>query len=514
MKKILALVTSAVIISSFFVNSSAQAKVNDHDFKVEKFGKYAPNIQGVNKMFKDNKEKFKIKNAEEEFTTKTSKTDSLGYTHLKLQQTVKGIPVFGHEYIVHFNDNGEVYSVNGNYNPKAREFKKSQEYITPGEAENKAFGIIDYDPSSLDADFPNNGKAKLYLYDLNNEYVPVYLVQINYLLPTPGNWSIFINAYTGEIVNKYNKFANVAATGSGKGVLGDTKTLNLDKVTTTKGTSYRLNDLTRGAVISTYTSNYGTRTPGTLISSTTTTINDPAAVDAHYYAGVVYDYYKAKFNRNSINGAGLAIKSSVHYSRNYVNAGWTGTQMIYGDGDGVNSVALSGGLDVIAHEITHGVDQYEADLVYQNQSGALNESMSDAFGVFVEYYAQNSKFDWLMGEDIWTPKVANDALRDISDPTKYGDPAHMNNYVNTTQDNGGVHTNSGIPNKACYLITSNIGVEKAEQIYYRALTQYMTASTNFSAARACLAQAATDLYGAGSAEVTAVHNAFSSVGVN
>ncbi|MPM39639.1 Bacillolysin [bioreactor metagenome] len=339
-------------------------------------------------------------------------------------------------------------------------------------------------------------------------------MQINYLLPTPGNWSIFINAYTGEIVNKYNKFANVAAIGSGKGVLGDTKTLNLDKVTTTKGTSYRLNDLTRGAVISTYTSNYGTRTPGTLISSTTTTINDPAAVDAHYYAGVVYDYYKAKFNRNSINGAGLAIKSSVHYSRNYVNAGWTGTQMIYGDGDGVNSVALSGGLDVIAHEITHGVDQYEADLVYQNQSGALNESMSDAFGVFVEYYAQNSKFDWLMGEDIWTPKVANDALRDISDPTKYGDPAHMNNYVNTTQDNGGVHTNSGIPNKACYLITSNIGVEKAEQIYYRALTQYMTASTNFSAARACLAQAATDLYGAGSAEVTAVHNAFSSVGVN
>lgn len=140
--------------------------------------------------------------------------------------------------------------------------------------------------------------------------------------------------------------------------------------------------------------------------------------------------------------------------------------------------------------------------------------MSDAFGVFVEYYAQNSKFDWLMGEDIWTPKVANDALRDISDPTKYGDPAHMNNYVNTTQDNGGVHTNSGIPNKACYLITSNIGVEKAEQIYYRALTQYMTASTNFSAARACLAQAATDLYGGGSAEVAAVHNAFSSVGVN
>jgi bacillolysin len=514
MKKILALVTSAVLISSLFVTSPVAAKIKDHDFKVDNFGKYSTDLQGVTEFFKSHQDKFGVENAQDEFSTKSNKKDNLGYTHIKLQQTVKGTPVFGHEYIVHFNDKGEVYSVNGNYNAKAKEFKKSGNYITPGEAENKALSSVNYDPSSLDSDFPSNGKAKLYLYKLNNEFIPVYLVQLNYLLPEPGNWNIFVNAYTGEIVNKYNKAANVAATGSGKGVLGDTKTLNLDLVSSRKGSSYNLTDLTRGAVISTYTSNYGSRIPGTLISSSSTTINDPAAVDAHYYAGVVYDYYKEKFNRNSINGAGMAIKSSVHYLRNYVNAGWTGTQMVYGDGNGVDSLALSGGLDVIAHEITHGVDQYEADLVYQDQPGALNESMSDAFGVFVEYYAQNSKFDWLMGEDIWTPGIQNDALRDISDPTKYGDPAHMNNYVNTTQDYGGVHTNSGIPNKACYLITNNLGVAKAEQIYYRALTVYMTAYTDFSDARACLAQAAADLYGSSSAEVTAVHNAFSSVGVN
>jgi len=228
--------------------------------------------------------------------------------------------------------------------------------------------------------------------------------------------------------------------------------------------------------------------------------------------------FAAGVDRTLIEGGvkmlGMDIKSSVHYYRNYVNAAWTGTQMIYGDGNGVDALALSGGLDIIAHEMTHGVDQYEADLVYQDQSGALNESMSDAFGVFVEYYAQNNKFDWLMGEDIWTPGVPNDALRDISDPTKYGDPAHMNQYLYTTQDYGGVHTNSGIPNKACYLIANNLGIEKTEQIYYRALCNYMTSSTDFSDARACLAQAAADLYDAGSPEVNAVHNAFSSVGVN
>lgn len=514
MKKVFALVTSIVVASSLLFSTTASAVGKDHQFKVDKFGKYSTNIDGIDKFFKNNKGNFKVENSNDEFTTKSTNKDNLGYTHIKLQQMVKGIPVFGHEYIIHFNNNGEIYSVNGNYNPKAKEFKKSKDFITPGEAENKALSQINYDPGSLDSDFPNNGKAELYLYKLNDSYIPVYLVQVSHLLPQPGNWNIFINAYTGEVVNKYNKFANVAATGTGAGVLGDTKTLNLDKVVSGGKTRYDMIDTTRPAQIYTYTSNYGTRTPGTLISSTTPTINDKAAVDAHYYAGVVYDYYKEKFGRNGIDGKNMAIKSSVHYYRNYVNAGWTGTQMIYGDGNGVDSLELSGGLDIIAHEITHGVDQYEANLVYQNQSGALNESMSDAFGAFVEYYAQQSKFDWLMGEDVWTPKIANDALRDISDPAKYGDPDHMSKYVNTTQDNGGVHTNSGIPNKACYLIASKIGIPKAEQIYYRALSVYMTAYSDFSDARTCLIQAATDLYGVGSAEATTVQDAFASVGIN
>jgi len=257
-----------------------------------------------------------------------------------------------------------------------------------------------------------------------------------------------------------------------------------------------------------------------VVYSTTSIINDPAAVDAHYYAGVVYDYYKTKFARNGIDNKNMAMKSTVHYSRNYVNAFWNGAQMVYGDGDGVNSLALSGGLDVIAHEMTHGVDENEADLIYANQSGALNESMSDAFGTFVEFYSQSNKAEWLIGEDIWTPKISGDALRSMADPTKFGDPDNMSDYqyLPNTQagDWGGVHTNCGIPNKACYLTATNsaVGIVKAEQIYYRALCNYMTVSTDFSGARAALVQSAADLYGAGSPEVMAVNNAWTAVGVN
>jgi bacillolysin len=367
--------------------------------------------------------------------------------------------------------------------------------------------------------------AKLCLYPINDSYIPAYEVRLNFISPEMADWHIFVDAVTGKVVDSFNRLANVAVTGTGTGVLGDTKTLNLDKVTTTKKVrgkttttiSYQMKDATRPAIITTYTANNGTQIPGTTVSSTTNVINDKAGVDAHYYAGTVYDYYKTKFNRDGIDGRNMAIKSTVHYKTNYNNAGWTGTQMIYGDGDGVQFAPLSGSLDVIGHEMTHGVDEYEANLVYQDQSGALNESLSDTFGAFIEFYAEGpTNGDWLLGEDVTTPKISGDALRSISDPTRYGDPAHMSNYLYTTSDYGGVHTNSGIPNKASYLITTNpsIGLEKAEKIYYRALTMYLTSTSNFHDARVALAQSAEDLYGAGGDEYNAVISAWNAVGVN
>ncbi len=189
-----------------------------------------------------------------------------------------------------------------------------------------------------------------------------------------------------------------------------------------------------------------------------------------------------------------------------------GDEMIYGDGDGYEFIPLSGSLDVVAHELTHAVTQYSADLQYVNQSGALNESFSDVFGYFVD------PNNWDLGEAVYTPRVAGDALRSLSDPEKYGQPAHMKDYqfLPPTEegDNGGVHINSGIPNKAAYLTINAIGKEKAEKIYYRALTTYLTPTSNFKQARATLLQSATDYDGYDSATYKAVENAWNQVGIN
>lgn len=521
MKRILSLLTAVIMLVFLVVNPSARASQKPSSmFEVKNMGKYNKNLAGVQKFFNDNKAKYQVADAQQEFSQMSVTDDNLGFSHIKVQQMVEGIPVFGNQTIVHYNKSGEIYAVNGLYDSYARNFKRNKDFISPNQAVKIAKSQVSFDESSLNEDLGDNLIPKLYLYNVNGEYLPVYIVRVNFLYPEPGDWRFFINAYNGAVVNKYNEFATADTLGSGTGVLGDTKQLHLDSVVVRSGnttqTQYQMVDKTRPAVVYTYTANYGTRIPGSIIYSTTTVINDKAAVDAHYYAGVVYDYYKSTFGRNGIDNNNMAMKSSVHYSRNYNNAGWTGSQMIYGDGDGIQFTFLSGGLDVIAHEMTHGVDSYSADLVYQNQSGALSESMADVMGCFAEFKYQPGKADWLMGEDIYTPNKANDALRSLSNPTLYNQPDHMNNYYNTTQDYGGVHTNSGIPNKAAYLIATNsaVGVAKAEQIYYRALTVYLTSNSNFHDARVAVAQAAADLYGAGGAEVSAVNSAFSAVGIN
>jgi Zn-dependent metalloprotease len=520
MKKTISILTALIMLAFLIIAPSAKASPNSSIFEVKKMGKYTKDISGVKKFFTDNKAKYKVEDAQTEFSQKSVTNDNLGFRHIKVQQLVNNIPVFGNETIVHYDAAGEIYAVNGNYDPNARNFKKAKDFISSNQAVKIAKSQVSFDASSLNADLADNLVPKLYLYNVNNEYIPVYVVRVNYLYPAPGDWYYFINAYNGNVVNKYNTLNNIAATGTGTGVLGDTKTLNLDKVTvTTKRTTttqYQLVDNTRAASIITYNCNNGTRIPGSIAYSTTNVVTDKAAVDAHYYAGVVYDYYKSVFNRNGLNNANMAMKSSVHYSRSYNNAFWNGSQMVYGDGDGVTFAPLSGALDVVAHEMSHGVDSNTANLIYQNQSGALNESFSDVFGCFVENRYQPNAFDWLVGEDIYTPKKAGDALRSLANPALYNQPDNMSKYYNTTQDNGGVHTNCGIPNKAAYLIATNgsVGIAKAEQIYYRALTVYLTSSSNFSAARTALAQAAADLYGAGGAEVNAVNSAFSAVGVN
>jgi Zn-dependent metalloprotease len=256
--------------------------------------------------------------------------------------------------------------------------------------------------------------------------------------------------------------------------------------------------------------------------------NDVAVNEAYDYCGDTYDFYLQVFNRNSVDDHGLTLKSSVHFDVGYDNAFWNGQQMIYGDGDGELFQRFTISVDVIGHELTHGVTQNEAQLIYQGQPGALNESMSDVFGSLIKQWVNNQtadEADWMIGQGLFTPAVKGVALRSMKAPgTAYNDdtlgkdpqPAHMNDYLNTNDDNGGVHINSGIPNRAFYLAASKIGGyawQKAGLIWYRTLTGSLSPTADFQTAANATATVAGSLFGAGSSEQKAVIDAWTQVGL-
>ncbi|MGW5344324.1 M4 family metallopeptidase [Streptomyces sp. NPDC004050] len=246
--------------------------------------------------------------------------------------------------------------------------------------------------------------------------------------------------------------------------------------------------------------------------------------------GLTFAFFEGIYGRHSIDDRNLPLDATVHYRRKYNNAVWNGRQMIFGDGDGVvfNDFTIS--VDVIAHELTHGITQFTCDLVYEDQSGALNESVSDVFGSLVKQYARRQtaeEADWLIGAGLFTPTVRGQALRSVKAPgTAYDDrllggrdpqPDSMDRYVETDLDNGGVHINSGIPNRAFYLVASRIGGfawERPGQIWYDTLTSgELTPRADFQDFARATAAATERRYGRGT-EYEAVVKAWAEVGVN
>jgi Zn-dependent metalloprotease len=269
--------------------------------------------------------------------------------------------------------------------------------------------------------------------------------------------------------------------------------------------------------------------PGTLVRSEGGRSKGGKTVsEAYDYSGSTYDFYKEIFERNSIDTRGMKLDSTVHYGENYNNAFWNGTQMVYGDGDGEIFQRFTKSIDVIGHELTHGVTQYEAALEYEGQAGALNESLSDVFGSLIKQHSLNQKADkadWFIGAGLFTRKVNGAALRSMKEPgTAYNDPTigkdpqpgHMKDFVNTTGDNGGVHINSGIPNRAFYLAAIEIGGyawEKAGKIWYVALTERLRERSTFQNAANITVEVAGTLYGKSSLEQNAVKKAWDQVGI-
>ncbi|WP_027954583.1 M4 family metallopeptidase [Halobacillus kuroshimensis] len=475
--------------------------------------------KGIQEFFKQNAKDFQL-NPSKDLKLVDAETDELGMKHYTYQRVIEGIPVADSEVVVHTDKNGTVTAVNGEFHMDAPDKLEEKRRVSKTKSLMIAWKHIDVDRSEADKvqksdvgeDFETlTENTDLVVFNGEQGYTLAYQVELQFAQPYPANWKVYINAESGEVLKAAN--AVHEATGTGTGVLGDTKSLN----TYAYNNTYYLYDTTKpmSGVIETF-DNYGgqfSNLPGSYVTdsgNTFTSERQKAAVDAHYYAGEVFDYFYDTFGRESYDDQGSNIRSTVHYGSNYNNAAWTGNQMIYGDGDGSTFTYLSGADDIVAHELTHAVTDTTADLVYENQPGALNESFSDVFGYFVD------SEDWLMGEDVYTPGRSGDALRSMSNPNAYDQPDHMNEYRNLPNteagDWGGVHINSGIPNKAAYYTINSIGKSKAEKIYYRALTVYLTPNSNFSSAKQALEQSAQDLYGSSTA--SAVTQAWNNVGVN
>ena len=378
---------------------------------------------------------------------------------------------------------------------------------------------------------------------------------------TPTEMHYFVDARSGKLLNQWDEIhvakpgpggstcAGTAATGSGKTLM-----IGNVAITTTKcsATSYELRDPTRGGG---YTTNMAMKTAGlgtvftdsdNVWGNNLTSNSQTAAADAQYGIATTWDYYKNVHGRNGIANDGVGALSRVHYGRNYANAFWSDACfcMTFGDGDNGASIYPLVSLDVASHEMSHGVMSRTADLIYSGESGGLNEANSDIFGTMVEYYANSAAdpADYVIGEELF-PNNANmrNAIRWMFKPSLDG--VSYDCYVpNIGSDD--VHFSSGVANRFFYLLAegavvptgfgagtwanltpsslvcngntsiTGIGRSAAEKIWYRAITVYMTASTNYAGARAATLSAATDLYGMGSTQYNAVAAAWSAVSVN
>lgn len=479
------------------------------------------------------KDMFKLAgNIEKHFNIVGEEKDAeSGTTHVKLVEKYNNIPVYGSDQTVALDKENNVKAFFGQVIPSLEDKNiPASASISAEQAETIAKANIEKEVGKVKS--YDGVKKDLFVYEKDGKYYLAYLVKASISKPAPGYWHYFVDATNGNVLEKYNAVDKI--TGFGYGVLGNKQSFEIAQ--NEKTGAFHLFDGKRGQGVHTFNAENMDENwfnifsqwfgyTGVEVESKNKFFDDKAAVDAHVNAGKVYDYYKKTFNRDSFDDKGAKLISSVHVGESWNNAAWNGVQMMYGDGDGTTFIPLSAGLDVIGHELTHAVTEHAANLVYQNESGALNESISDIMGVMVE------KKSWDIGADIYTPDKPGDALRSLKDPASIpnplkpseGYPDHYSKRYTGTADNGGVHINSSINNKAAYLVSdggehygvkvTGVGREATEKIYYRALTKYLTANSDFKMMRQAALQSAEDLYGENSKAVQAVAKAYDAVGV-
>ena len=461
---------------------------------------------------------------DEKFVLYKKETDQLGYIHYRYRQTIHGLPVEDGVFYIHTKD-GYIISANGEYYPNIKLLVK-QAGLTGNQALTIAKSTITGNKGKWHDNITED-PTKVIVFNGNGDYKLVFKADVYSQVPLVRKY-VYVDATNGKVIKEKNRIHQADVTGAAVTKYNGTKTITTDSY----AGSYRLRESGRGNGINTFDLNTST-SYGSAVDFTdadnywnTTTDQDDAAYDAHYSAEATYDFYFNNYGRNSYNNAGASINSYVHYSTGFVNAFWDGTQMTYGDGDGSNYTALTS-TDVVGHEITHAVTENSAALVYSYESGALNESFSDIFGVAIDFYINPGTANYLMGDQF---AISGIPFRSMSNPNLYGDPDTYNgtNWYTGSGDNGGVHTNSGVQNFWFYLLaeggsgTNDIGnafnvtsisVTDAASIAYRSLTTYLTANSQYSDARNYAIQSAIDLYGSCSTEEIATTNAWYAVGI-
>jgi Zn-dependent metalloprotease len=279
-----------------------------------------------------------------------------------------------------------------------------------------------------------------------------------------------------------------------------------------------------------YDAQHHRRLPGRLVMSEHKPRNPDIEVsEAYEGSGATYDFFAEVFGRRSVDNHNLRLDSTVHYGERFDNALWNGHQMVYGDGDGRIFNRFTASLDVIGHELTHGVTQYTAGLGYSGQTGALNEHISDAFGIMVKQYTlgQSAKeSDWLIGAGLFRPHIHASGVRSLANPgTAYDDPligrdpqpSHMSDYVDTLDDNGGVHINSGIPNHAFYLAAIALGGNTWEvigKVWYLTVTERLRPEADFAAFARATTDIAGEQFGNGGHVQRVIADAWGAVGIH
>ncbi len=539
MKKFLGLLAVAVSVLMAFGIVSKRAEANKAMFSTGSQDELEVAKRISLDILRDRAAQRAIGNVDD-YQVRKVEIDELRMAHTRVRQTVDGIPVWEGEAIVHLDAEGRLTTITD-------DLKETVAVNTKANISEKQALRYAMNAYSGKARMTDSPQIEMYIYRGADRDHLVYRVETPRLDGSADTSApvVFVDAHTGEVVDGYDNLQ----TGTGSSLYSGTVNIS----TSLSGANYYMEDTTRrqGTFNMPTTGNTSPGTGGTQSRYTDaddnwTATNARAGVDAHYGAAKTFDYYQTVHGRNGIDGNygpgtttaianGVSIVASrVHFGSGYNNAFWYQNMMSYGDGDGTTFSPLTS-TDVCGHEMTHGVTERTANLTYSKESGALNESWSDIMGAMVELYADGGVVTtntWLIGEDIYTPGTAGDALRRMDNPNAVGDPDHysLRLYQGTctpsnANDQCGVHTNSSISNHAYYLMAAGgtnrvsgvavtgIGGTDAAKIFYRALTVYMTASTNFAGARTATLNAATDLFGVSSAQYNTVATGWCAVGV-